>query len=410
MKSPRAHSWIAAALLLATSTFGADWPQWRGANRDDHSPDTSTLKSWPATGPTREWLFTDAGIGYSGFSVVGNRLFTMGGRRDSEHVICLDATSGKELWATPLGAIYGNNWGDGPRSTPTVDGDKVYALSANGVLGCLSAKDGKRAWEVDLRKQLGGEIQSWGYTESVLVDKNQVICTPGGSKGAMAALDKNTGKVIWQTAEVTDAAQYASPIIAESGGQRQYVQLLMRKLIGVNPKDGKLLWQTNFPGRTAVIPTPIYHAGHVYVTAGYGVGCQLIKLGPTPEVVYENNVMVNHHGGVVLVDGKIYGHSDKGGWTCQDFASGEKVWQSEKLGKGACTSVAGQLICVDEKDGTVVLADASPKGWNEKGRFKLDPQTKLRKPQGHIWTHPVVVNGRLYLRDQDLIYCYNVKG
>jgi len=405
-----ASALLAAAVITASPLFSADWPQWRGAGRAGHSPDTSILAPWPKGGPKQVWIFKDAGMGYSGFSMVGSRLYTMGARKEKEQVICLDAATGKEVWSASLGPVYENNWGNGPRSTPTVDGDQVYALSATGMLACLNAKDGQEIWKVDLVKTLGGELQGWGYTESVLVDGDQVICTPGGQKGTMAALNKKTGAVIWQTPGLKAPAQYSSPVRIEVGGQPQYAQLLMSKVVGISPKDGALLWETSFPGRVAVIPTVVFGQDHVYATAGYGTGCQLIKLGAAePEVIYEEKVITNHHGGVILVDGKLYGHSDKGGWTCQDFLTGKTEWQDESLGKGACTYAAGHLVCVDENDGTVALAKASPSGWSEAGRFKLAPQSKIRKKEGRIWTHPVVLNGRLYLRDQDLVYCYDVR-
>lgn len=405
-----AIAFLATAVLTATPLLSADWPQWRGAGRVGHSPDTSILAPWPKSGPKQTWVFKDAGVGYSSFSIVGTRLFTMGARQESEQVICLDATTGKELWATSLGPVYENNWGDGPRSTPTVDGDHLYALSATGILACLNIKDGTEVWKVDVVKSLGGELQGWGYTESVLIDGDHVICTPGGQQGTMAALDKKTGAVVWQSSKLKGPAQYSSPIRIEVNGQPQYAQLLMNKVVGIAPKDGALLWETSFPGRVAVIPTLLFHDNSVYATAGYGTGCQMIKLdGAEPEVVYEEKSITNHHGGVIVVDGKIYGHSDKGGWTCQDFLTGKIEWQDESLGKGTCTYAAGHLICVDENDGTVVLATAKPDKWQEISRFKLAPQTSIRKKEGRIWSHPVVVNGRLYLRDQDLIFCYNVQ-
>lgn len=405
-----AIAFLATAVLTATPLLSADWPQWRGAGRVGHSPDTSILAPWPKSGPKQAWVFKDAGIGYSSFSIVGPRLFTMGARQESEQVICLDTTTGKEVWATSLGPVYENNWGDGPRSTPTVDGDHLYALSATGILACLNIKDGTEVWKVDVVKSLGGELQGWGYTESVLIDGDHVICTPGGQQGTMAALHEKTGAVVWQSSKLKGPAQYSSPIRIEVNGQPQYAQLLMNKVVGIAPKDGALLWETSFPGRVAVIPTLLFHDNSVYATAGYGTGCQMIKLdGAEPEVVYEEKSITNHHGGVIVVDGKIYGHSDKGGWTCQDFLTGKIEWQDESLGKGTCTYAAGHLICVDENDGTVVLATAKPDKWQEISRFKLAPQTSLRKKEGRIWSHPVVVNGRLYLRDQDLIFCYNVQ-
>lgn len=390
----------------------ADWPQWRGANRDDISPDKSILNPWPAKGPKQLWLSKEGGLGYSGFSVVGNQLFTMGAQNGGEDVICLDPETGTKKWTSQIDSrVYPNNWGDGPRSTPTVDGDRIYALSANGTLACLTAREGKLVWKKDLVTDLGGELQSWGYTESVLIEGGKVICTPGGSKGTLAALDKMTGEVVWRSTGMTEPAQYSSTIPVTVEGKRQIVQLLTRKVFGVNPENGELLWKSDFSGSTAVIPTPIFKDGYLYVTAGYGVGCRLYKLGgKDPEIVYENNVVVNHHGGVILADGKLYGNSDKGGWKCQDFLTGEEVWRSDAMGKGGIGYSAGHLVCVDEKSGEVALVKASGEGWKEEGRFKLDPQTKQRKPQGRIWVHPVIVNGRLYLRDQELIYCYDVKG
>jgi outer membrane protein assembly factor BamB len=336
----------------------------------------------------------------------------MGAMDDGEHVVCVDVATGKKLWSARVDdRVYENNWGNGPRCTPTVAGENIYAVSGNGRLVCLEVNGGKLVWSVDFVKDLGGKIQSWGFTESVLVDGDRVICTPGGSKGTLAALDRRTGKVLWRSKGVEDVAQYSSPLVVTHGGQRQYVQLVTKRLFGVKAETGELVWQTDFPGRTAVIPTPIHQDGLVYVTAGYNAGSRQFKLGGAePAMTHESNKMVNHHGGVILVDGKLYGHSDRGGWTCQDWKTGEALWQDRSLGKGACTYVAGHLVCIEEQKGTVVLIEASPAGWKEKGRFTLSPQTEKRKPQGKVWVHPVVLDGRLYLRDQELIHCYDVKG
>lgn len=414
MKSNRL-SFIASLFVGAftvSSSIAADWPQWRGPNRDDHSPDKGLLKKWPEGGPKRLWLFEGTGLGYAGYSIVGNQLFTLGLRGEQEFLISVDVTKGTELWSTPFGAKYPNNWGDGPRGTPTVDEGLVYAISGQGNLICSKISDGKMVWQKSLATDLGGKLQNWGYTESPLIVGNKVICTPGGSKGTMAALDKKTGALIWQTAELTDQAQYSSPILITHAGKKQIVQLVEKKFFGVDPEKGKVLWTTDFPGRTAVIPTPVYSDGIVYVTAGYGVGSKAVKLGAdgTATVVYENKVMKNHHGGVVLVGDLLYGYSDGPGWIAQNLKTGEEVWASKALGKGAVHYADGMLYCLDEGTGTVVLAEASPKGWTEHGRFKLDPQTKQRKPQGRIWTHPVVVNGKLFLRDQELLFCFDVKG
>ncbi len=397
---------------VAIATSGkAEWPRWRGEDFSDHSPDKGLLKSWPSGGPKRVWLYRDAGKGYSGPSIVGGKLFTMGARDAITHVIALDANTGKELWTTEIGTLLRNSWGDGPRSTPTVDGDRIYALGGKGDLVCLKAADGKKIWSVNLEDDFGGKVPNWGYCESLLIDGDQVVATPGGRKGAIVALDKMTGKKKWQSSDLKDGAQYSSLLPIEHGGKRQYVQLFQKTLAGVSADNGEVIWSSPWRGKVAVIPTPIYKDGHVYIASGYGIGCKLVKIGDgEADAVYENEVMVNHHGGVILLGDHLYGHSDRGGWKCQNFKTGEEVWASRELGKGAIHYADGMFYCLSESDGTVALVEASTKGWNEKGRFKLDPQTEIRAKKGKIWVHPVVLNGKLYLRDQDLIYCYDVKG
>ena len=387
-----------------------DWPQWRGPDRSDVSKETGLLKAWRSGGPNRVWLFENAGNGYSGPAIAGGKLFTIGTRGGQEILLILNANTGKELLTTKLGAVLDNDWGDGPRGTPTVDGDRVYALSGPGNLVCVGVADGKIHWQVSM-KELGGSKPNWGYTESVLVDGGLVLCTPGGSKGAVAALDKTTGKVRWQSKEFTEPAHYSSIVPARINGTPQYVQRTEKAVVGLSVTDGKLLWETSFPGRTAVIPTPIVRDNNVYVTAGYGAGSKMVRIEPDNQVttVYENKVMKNHHGGAILVGDHVYGYGDPG-WVCQDFNTGESVWNSRKLGKGAIGYADGMIYCVDESSGEVVLAEASPEGWKEHGRFKLDPQTKIRSARGRIWTHPVIANGKLYLRDQDMIYCFDVKA
>lgn len=399
-----------STLALSVSAAGSDWPQWRGPDRTDVSQETGLLKSWPAGGPKRLWLFENAGHGYSGPAIAAGKYFTVGTRDGSEILLVLDANTGKELWTAKLGSILDNGWGDGPRGTPTVDGPRVYALTGPGDLVCLNVADGKMLWKTTM-KSLGGKIPNWGYTESVLVDGPHVLCTPGGAKGTVAALDKLTGKVVWQSSELTEAAHYSSIVPAQINGQAQLVQRNEKSIFGLAPKDGKILWQTTFPGRTAVIPTPIVRGNDVYVTAGYGAGSKLVRISADNKVteVYENKVMKNHHGGVVLVGDHVYGHNDNG-WVCQDFATGAEVWMNKSVGKGAVSSADGMLYCLDEKTGAVVLAAASPKGWKESGRFTLDPQSKIRSPKGHVWTHPVISHGKLYLRDQELVYCYDISG
>ena len=398
------------ALLPVVLAAGLDWPQWRGPDRSDVSKETGLLKTWPAGGPKRMWLFDNAGSGYSGPAIVGGKLFTLGTRDGSEILLVLDAATGKEILTAKIGSILDNGWGDGPRGTPCVDGDRVYALSGPGNLVCVKIADGKVLWEIKM-SDLGGSRPNWGYTESVLVDGDKVLCTPGGKKGAVAALDKLTGKVIWQSEDFTDPAHYSSIVPATINGQPQYVQRTEKSVVGISPPDGALLWRADFNGRTAVIPTPIVRGNEVYVTAGYGAGCLMLRIEPGNKVtvVYENKTIKNHHGGIVLVGDLLYGHGDPL-WVCQDFQTGEAVWTSKNFTKGAVGAADGMLYCLEERTGAVALVEASPKGWTEHGRFTLSPQTKIRSARGAVWTHPVISHGKLYLRDQDLIYCYDVKA
>ena len=396
---------------LVGSLFADDWPQWRGTDRTGVSREANLLTEWPAGGPPRLWVFSKAGAGYSGFAVADSRLFFMGTRDDQTMLFALDAASGKELWATVMGEIFSNGWGDGPRGTPTVDGELVYALSGVGDLVCVTAANGDIVWQKAL-SDFGGRKPKWGYSESVLIDGAQLICTPGDDQGALVALDKTTGELRWQSADVIDWAQYASAVPAELDGVRQYVQLFMKRVVGVAAETGALLWEAPFDGQIAVIPTPIIHEGQVYICAGYGVGCKLLNVADgQPVEVYANKTMKNHHGGVILHNGRLYGYSNRVGWVCQDFATGERVWKErDALGKGALTCVGDQLVCISEQDGIVCLIDATDQGWQEHGRFELSPQSQQRSPRGAIWTHPVIANGKLYLRDQEHVLCYDISS
>lgn len=405
---------IAAGVLLlipAVRGLAADWPRWRGADFDDLSKETGLLKQWPEGGPKKLWSTSEAGLGYSGFAVAKGTVFTMGLKDDTELLLAIDAASGKSKWGVPVGPVYVNKWGDGPRGTPTVDEDRVYALSGQGFLLCASVATGEKIWSVSL-KDFGGKVPGWGYTESVLVDENRVVCLPGGPQGTLLALDKMTGKKLWQSAEWTDGAQYSSVIPVMHNGVRQYVALTMQNVGAVDAKSGKSLWRSPWPGRTAVIPTPIFHGGDVFVSSGYGVGCKQVRVNAQNEVtdLWMNTNMINHHGGVILKDGHLYGYSDKSGWSCLNWSTGEVKWAEKKLGKGAIHGADGMFYLLEESSGTVALIEASAEGWKEKSRFKIDPQTTQRKPDGRIWTHPVVSNGKLYLRDQEWIHCYDVRA
>ena len=225
------------------------------------------------------------------------------------------------------------------------------------------------------------------------------------------ALDKKTGKQVWQSSDVKDEAHYSSIITEKINGSQQLIQLMEKRLIGLDAKDGKLLWEAEWYGRVAVIPTPVFHDGVVYITSGYGTGSGAFKIGKDNQVeqVYYNKVIKNHHGGTILVDGLMYGHSDKSGFVCQDFKTGEKVWSNKKISKGCVAFADGRFYFVQEKDGAVKLLDATKEGVEVKGEFVMGPQTKRRSRRGRIWVHPVISDGKMYLRDQEYIYCYDIK-
>jgi outer membrane protein assembly factor BamB len=405
---------LAAGLMAALFTAQAgDWPQWRGLHRDGISSETGLLKQWPAEGPPLVWKASGIGGGYSTPSVAAGRIYGAGYKEGDEIVWALDAATGKELWRTKVSAAFkGMGYPDGPRATPTVDGDLIYTIGGGGNLVCLAAATGREVWRKELKADFGGRMMSgWGYSESALVDGDKLLCTPGGPKGAIVALNKKTGTLLWRTGELTDPAAYASLLPVEIDGVRQYVQLTGESVAGVST-SGKLLWHAARKGKTAVIPTPIYHDHQVFVTSGYGIGCHLFKVGKsgdtfTAEQVYASGDLENHHGGVVRVGEYLYGHSGKGGWTCLEMKTGKVMWQKEGVGKGSVSFADGQLYCRSEsaRRGTIALVAATPEGYQERSRFE---QPNLSGK--NTWPHPVIANGRLLIRDQDVLLCYDVKA
>lgn len=395
------------------------WPAFRGAKGDDISPDTGLLKEWPSDGPKKVWTYENAGMGYSSFSLVGGKLFTMGSRGEDVTMICLDAATGKELWATAFGKDdqqgYAAGWGNGPRSTPTYSDGMLFGVDPKGTLVCINAEDGKKVWEKHLVTDFQGQMGGWGFSESPLVDGDKLVIAPGGKEAGMVALDKKTGSVIWKASDLKPGkAEYATIVVAEINGIRQYIKLYEGEVAGVAAEDGRVVWTSPWGGKTAVIPTPIVDGNEVYVSSGYGVGCKLIKIGSDNKAtdVWQNKEMVNHHGGVVKVGDHLYGFSDAKGLICQDWKTGAMVWneKGQFTLKGAVHVAEGLIYALNEDDGTMTLVEASPDGYKQKGRFKLDPQSSNRNPKGKIWTHPVVIDAKLYLRDQEYIVAYDVKG
>jgi len=399
---------VCSLFLTSTAMTAADWPQWRGPNRDDVSSEQGLLKQWPQGGPPLAWKVTGAGAGYGGVSVAGGKVFTSGDKGDSSFAVAFNAASGRPIWTAKIARAGGDP--SGPRSTPAVDGDDIYVLGQFGDLVCLEVDSGKEVWRRSFEKDFKGRSGGWMFSESPLVDGERLVCTPGSAQGSIVALNKKTGAVLWQTKDFNDPAEYASVIAAQIGGVRQYIQLTGENVVGVRADNGKVLWRAPRHGETATVPTPILFGDDVYVSSGYGVGCNLFRIEGSgnsfkTEQIYANEVMVNHHGGVVRVGDFLYGYSDGKGWVCQDFKTGRLVWRDEGVGKGSLTYADGHLYLRSEGgNGTIALVEATPRGYTETSRF--DQPGRSRE---NSWSHPVIAEGRLYLRDQDLLLAYNVK-
>ena len=400
-----------AGLLLVLIGGAADWPNFGGPHRDNASRETGLLKEWPKDGPPRLWLRSDLGSGYSAPAVVGDRLYLMAGDGTDEHLYALDVATGKTVWSAKVGPVYTNDYGDGPRGTPTVHDGRVYALGGRGDLLCADAATGKPLWSASL-VELGGEVPGWGYSESPLADGGRVVVTPGGKRGTLAAFDAATGKVQWRTEGLTDPAMYTALAVAEVGGAKQYVGATREHLFGVAPADGKVLWQVPFGSSVVVAQTPVVVGDRVYVTASGGTGSRCYRLAAPDraEKVFANKVMLNLPGGVAAFDGHVYGYSDGRGWTCQSLRTGDEVWAAKEFPKGALTVADGRLILLTEDAGTVALAKASPDDFEITSRFTLAPQSKKQPANARVWTVPVVADGRLYLRDQEHLSCYDLRA
>jgi outer membrane protein assembly factor BamB len=298
--------------------------------------------------------------------------------------------------------------GNGPRSTPTVDNDRVYVLTENGDLACLKVSDGSALWRKNILKEFGGSNPHWLISESPLVDGNHLIVTPGGRQASIVALDKMTGSTVWTSKELSDQAGYASCVVADVQGVRTIMNFTARAAVGVRASDGKLMWRYQpVANGTANIATPIFADNKVFYTSDYGTGAALLGLTAQggevkAEEIYFTREMRNHHGGVVLVNGYLYGFSGSI-FKCLEFATGKPMWEHRSVGKGSLTYADGHLYLLSENN-VVGLAEATPAGYQEKGRFQIADQGKPS------WAHPVVCGGKLYIRNQGILTCYNVKG
>jgi outer membrane protein assembly factor BamB len=408
------------SIVLAQSP-AQGWPSFRGPGRTAVAPDRGLLTEWPKEGPKLLWEASGAGRGYSSLAIVDGRIYTLGDAPSTaddkdEYLLCFDQNNGKQLWKSKTGPA----WSEGKppwhssRSTPSVDGGYVYVLTAYGELVCCTT-DGKEVWRKNLKQDFGGhKADGWGYSESVLVDGDKVICTPGGEKNTMVALNKKTGELIWSASRPGDrGAGHASIVPSEVGGTRVYVQTTGSGAMGVRAKDGKLLWTYDIDKTTAVAPSPIIRGDLVFFTAGYGRGGALLKQIPgadgtvTVEEIYPiKKELANKHGGVVLVGDYLYGDSDdRGNPFCAEFMTGKVVWHGRGSGRNSASVIAADgHLYFRYADGVMTLVDANPDKFKEVGAFEI-PESGERPS----WSHPVILDGKLYLREGDKLLCYDLR-
>jgi outer membrane protein assembly factor BamB len=393
-----------------------DWPQWRGPDRDGLSAETGMLRQWPKEGPPLVWKIDTLGRGLSGISIANDRFYTLGDRTRNTSVQCYDLATQKELWATDVG----EGITDGPRCTPTVDGNRVYVITAAGVIACLDTAGGKIVWQRHMKRDFGGHVQgSYDFCESPLVDGEKLVLTPCGNDATIVALNKETGAVIWKAAcpGYSDwGAGYSSLVVSEACGIRQYVTLLGRGLVGVAAKDGKFLWGYHrIANSHTSIPTPIVRGDYVYDVNGYGAGACLVKLvadgdgGIKAQEVWflTSDKFQSTCGQSVIVGDYVYsGHGDRDGVPiCVELATGKILWKEDKQppGHGVAHVVAVDgMIIYRYITHEIALVEATPQGFHLLGVFKVDPG------KGAGLAPTAVAGGKLYVRINELLYCYDI--
>jgi outer membrane protein assembly factor BamB len=400
-------------LFTFSNTYSQNWPCFHGADRTNKSSETGLLKEWPSAGPALIFTVSGLGDGYSSVAVSDGLIFTLGQSDNQSYVFCYDL-SGKLVWKKPNGPAWSTtlSWASsykGSRSTPTYDKGVVYCLSEGGRLAAFEAKTGNAVWARELTKDFEAEIPEYGYSESVLVDGNSLFVKPAGKKGYQVCLDKLTGKTLWVNTGIPGTIGYNSAVIHDNGGYRQLISASSDYFYGLDSKTGKLLWKFNFVNQRELnLTDAICYNEYVFLTSGYGKGSILLRLKPVQagfeaEQVWKSELMDNHHGGVILHNGYLYGSgSNSKGWFCLDLMTGKQAWKSE--GKGSVTFADGMLYTLDERSGTVRLVKASPEKYEQTGEFKLP-----KGDSGMYWAHPVVCGGRLYLRYGDKLYAYDIR-
>ena len=391
--------------VLTTLVYSQEIAQWRGPNRDGIYPETGLLKSWPETGPTLLWHFDELGEGYSSVSVTNDRIFATGVLNGIGYIFSLDL-SGKLLWKVP----YGEEWTDnypGVRSSPLIYDGKIYMLSGYGKLVCRKADKGELVWTVDALKDFDGPNIRWGLTENLLADGNKVFCTVGGAENNIVAFDRNNGKVIWRCKAKGETSAYCSPALITLPTRKLFVTQTASSIIGIDAETGKMLWSHDQPNKYSVhANTPLYHDGYIYCVSGYGKGGVKLRLSPdgsSVREVWRNVSLDNRMGGFVLVNGKIFGSDDQGkAWYCVDWVTGTNMFSGKITGRGNIISADGMLYCYGD-NGEMALVHPEQNAFTKISSFKVPYGT------AEYWAHPVIKNGRLYLRHGNSVMVYNLK-
>jgi len=400
------------SVISAQEKPAPEWPTFHGPRRDNVSTETGLLKKWPAAGPALLWTATGLGQGWSSVSVSGGTIYTAGQIGDEDFVFALKLDGGL-LWKVSNGATWRGRRYQGSRAAPTIDDGLVYHMSGAGRLSAFDARNkGKQVWTVDLRKKFAVGRLMWGFSEGVLIDGDRVICSPGGTKGRIVALNKKTGDVVWAALQPADSPAYGSPIIVKTGDVRQIINVNAGSVYAVRAETGALLWRQAFRNRLGItVVPPVHHNGLLCASSGYGRGTIGLKLtaegdGVTAKLLWDIKPMDTQHGGTIGLDGFVYGSGDRQrGWFCVEMLTGKVRWKADGVGKGAVSMADGMLYCLSERKGTLALVRPTPEKYDEVSRF-----TMPKGGAGMYWTHPVICGGRLYLRHADKLFAYDIRA
>lgn len=396
------------SILGVSLAHAADWPQFRGPDRNGQSPETGLLAAWPAEGLTPVWSIEGLGEGFSSAVIAKGRIYVTGMLGEDKqgylHAYDLD---GKRLWSTP----YGKEWDKtypGTRYTPTIEGGAAYLLSGHGVVSAFNAESGALLWQRDVAKDFGGVAPAMGFAESLLIDGDRLIVTPGGPDASVVALNRANGETRWTSKGLSDQSAYCSPILIEPGGTRLIVTLVTATLAGLNPETGEVVWRMPFDETEELqnhAVAPVYADGLLYATSGHRKGGVMYELSPDGKSIaqrWTDETLNNHHGGVIFREGYLYGSTMSGRWVCLAASDGAVKWEERGVGKGSVTWADGHFYCYSEK-GTLGLAQATPEGLTVVSKFEIG------LGEGVHWAHPSIANGRLYVRHGDVLLAYSLQ-